>query len=40
VPLIAYAIATDDTPLFETLLACGSDPNIAIPKAAEKISWR
>ncbi|MEY2548571.1 MAG: hypothetical protein QOD64_1153, partial [Verrucomicrobiota bacterium] len=36
VPLIAYAIATDDVPLFETLLACGSDPNLAIPKAAEK----
>ena len=36
VPLIAYAIATDDTPLFHTLLACGSDPNLAIPKAAEK----
>jgi len=36
VPLIAYAIATDDTPLFETLLAGGTDPNIAIPKAAEK----
>ncbi|MEY2490754.1 MAG: hypothetical protein QOC70_2696 [Verrucomicrobiota bacterium] len=36
VPLIAYAIASDDTPLFHTLLACGSDPNIVIPKAAEK----
>jgi ankyrin repeat protein len=36
VPLIAYAIATDDVPLFETLLACGTDPNLAIPKAAEK----
>jgi ankyrin repeat protein len=36
VPLIAYAIATDDAPLFQTLLACGSDPNIVIPKAAEK----
>jgi hypothetical protein len=36
VPLIAYAIAADDAPLFETLLACGSDPNLAIPKAAEK----
>jgi ankyrin repeat protein len=36
VPLIAYAIATDDAPLFQTLLACGSDPNLAIPKAAEK----
>jgi ankyrin repeat protein len=36
VPLIAYAIASDDAPLFLTLLACGSDPNIVIPKAAEK----
>lgn len=36
VPLIAYAIAEDDVPLFKTLLACGSDPNIFIPKAAEK----
>ena len=36
VPLIAYAIATDDAPLFETLLACGTDPNLVIPKAAEK----
>src|SRR6202171_4850122 len=36
VPLIAYAIASDDAPLFKTLLACGSDPNLVIPKAAEK----
>ncbi len=36
VPLIAYAIASDDTPLFQTLLACGSDPNLVIPKTAEK----
>jgi ankyrin repeat protein len=36
VPLIAYAIAADDAPLFKTLLACGSDPNLAIPKAADK----
>jgi ankyrin repeat protein len=36
VPLIAYAIASNDAPLFHTLLACGSDPNIVIPKAAEK----
>lgn len=36
VPLIAYAIASDDAPLFHTLLACGSDPNIVIPKACEK----
>ena len=36
VPLIAYAIASDDAPMFKTLLACGSDPNLAIPKTAEK----
>jgi len=36
VPLIAYAIASDDAPLFHTLLACGSDPNLTIPKVAEK----
>jgi ankyrin repeat protein len=36
VPLIAYAIANDDTQLFEQLLLCGSDPNLFIPKAAEK----
>jgi ankyrin repeat protein len=36
VPLIAYAIASDNAALFHTLLACGSDPNIVIPKAAEK----
>ncbi len=35
VPLIAYAIALDDVELFHTLLACGSDPNIVIPRAAE-----
>jgi ankyrin repeat protein len=36
VPLIAYAIASDDAPLFKTLLACGTDPNLAIPKTADK----
>jgi ankyrin repeat protein len=36
VPLIAYAIASDDAALFHTLLACGSDPNIVLPKACEK----
>jgi len=36
VPLIAYAIASDDATLFHTLLACGSDPNIVLPKACEK----
>ncbi|HZE13616.1 MAG TPA: L,D-transpeptidase family protein, partial [Chthoniobacterales bacterium] len=36
VPLLAYAIATDDTALFQMLLAGGSDPNTVIPKTAEK----
>ena len=36
VPLIAYAIANDEAQLFHTLLACGTDPNITIPKTAEK----
>lgn len=36
VPLIAYAIAKDDPAMFHTLLACGSDPNIVIPKLCEK----
>jgi ankyrin repeat protein len=27
VPLLAYAIATDNAPLFTTLLECGADPN-------------
>lgn len=36
VPLIAYTIASDEASLFQTLLACGSDPNILIPKTAEK----
>jgi ankyrin repeat protein len=35
-PLIAYAIANDDAALFHTLLACGSDPNVVIPKVCEK----
>jgi ankyrin repeat protein len=36
VPLIAYAIAKDDAAMFRTLLACGSDPNIVIPKMCDK----
>ncbi|HKP01802.1 MAG TPA: ankyrin repeat domain-containing protein [Chthoniobacterales bacterium] len=36
VPLIAYAIAADDVPLFQMLLAGGADPNTEIPKTAEK----
>lgn len=30
VPLLAYAIATDNTPLFTTLLECGADPNTTL----------
>jgi len=36
VPLIAYAIVSDDVKLFETLLSCGGDPNTVIPKTDEK----
>jgi ankyrin repeat protein len=36
VPLIAYAIANDNAPVFQALLAGGTDPNLVIPKAAEK----
>jgi ankyrin repeat protein len=36
VPLIAYAIASDDALLFQMLLAGGADPNTVIPKEAEK----
>jgi ankyrin repeat protein len=31
VPLLAYSIASNDAPLFTTLLACGADPNTALP---------
>ena len=31
VPLLAYAIATDNAPLFTTLLECGADPNTTLP---------
>jgi hypothetical protein len=36
VPLIAYAIATENAPIFQGLLSAGTDPNLVIPKAAEK----
>ena len=36
VPLIAWAIAADDNPLFQALLGGGADPNTVIPKTAEK----
>ena len=36
VPLLAYAIATSDQPLFSTLLACGADPNTVLPARCDK----
>jgi ankyrin repeat protein len=36
VPLLAYAIAGNDSSLFGTLLACGADPNTALPSRCDK----
>ncbi|HZR78933.1 MAG TPA: ankyrin repeat domain-containing protein [Chthoniobacterales bacterium] len=36
VPLLAYAISTDNTPLFTTLLDCGADPNTSLPPKYDK----
>ena len=36
VPLLAYAIATDNAPLFSTLLACGADANTTLPPKYDK----
>jgi ankyrin repeat protein len=36
VPLIAYAIATDDSPMFNMLLECGADPNTTLPAKYDK----
>ena len=36
VPLLAYAIAKSDEPLFSTLLACGADPNTILPARCDK----
>ena len=36
VPLLAYAIAKSDSPLFITLLACGADPNTILSSRADK----
>ena len=36
VPLLAQAIVTDDTQLFETLLAAGANPNTLLPVPADK----
>jgi hypothetical protein len=36
VPLLAYAIATDNVPLFTTLLECGADANTTLPAKYDK----
>jgi hypothetical protein len=36
VPLLAYAIANNDASLFNTLLACGADPNTILPARCDK----
>jgi len=36
VPLLAYAIATDNAPLFSTLLECGADANTVLPAKYDK----
>jgi ankyrin repeat protein len=36
VPLLAYAIATDNVPLFATLLDCGADANTTLPAKYDK----
>src|SRR6266436_5946735 len=36
VPLLAYAIATDNAPLFTTLIDCGADVNTTLPPKYDK----
>jgi ankyrin repeat protein len=36
VPLLAYAIAGNDSSLFSTLLTCGADPNTVLPLRCDK----
>jgi len=36
VPLLAYAISTDNVPLFTTLLECGADANTVLPAKYDK----
>lgn len=36
VPLLAYAIATDNAPLFKMLLECGADTNTTLPSKYDK----
>jgi ankyrin repeat protein len=36
VPLLAYSVAGNDSALFNTLLACGADPNTVLPTRCDK----
>ena len=36
VPLLAYAVAGNDSSLFGTLLSCGADPNTVLPSRCDK----
>ena len=36
VPFLAYAIASNNTSLFNTLLGCGADPNTVLPPRCDK----
>jgi ankyrin repeat protein len=36
VPFLAYAIASNNSSLFSTLLACGTDPNTVLPSQCDK----
>jgi ankyrin repeat protein len=36
VPLLAYAVAGNDSSLFSTLLACGANPNTVLPSRCDK----
>ncbi len=36
VPLLAYAVAGNDSSLFDTLLSCGADPNTVLPSRCDK----
>ena len=35
-PLLAYAVAGNDSSLFGTLLSCGADPNTVLPSRCDK----
>lgn len=40
VPLLAYAIAAGNASLFDTLLACGADPDTVLPSRCDGDFWR